>query len=530
MLQRKILVASAFVVCAGGSAGQRRGIPRGWHRDAVADIARGRPQRAIEKLEAGGPAAATDPETHFVLAWACAAAGEPEAAMQHVERALDLGLAPSRFLAGGKRWSASLAGLGAFRQRFAGASPLVHGPMLGAVEPTSVKVWVRTAQPAAVTIVVQAGKEEVARAGGRTRSTTDLTGVVQVTGLEADRVYDYRVLVEGEEVAADLPRRLRTAPTKAARFTLAFGGGADYHPENERMWRTIASKKPRLLLLLGDNVYIDRPKLAAVQRYCYARRHSRPEFRRLVAQVPVYAIWDDHDFITNDRWGGPAVDKPAWKRRVFEVFRQNFVNPSYGGGDARPGCWFEFSHGDVDFFLLDGRYYRTDPRKEPRSMLGPVQKRWLLDALARSRATFKVLCSPVAWTFHAKGESKDTWNGYREERDEIFGFLTEKRIDGVVLLSADRHRSDCWRIARPDAYDLYEFNSSRLTNVHAHRKMPAALFSYNETQSFGLVAFDTETTDPTVRYDIVDIDGRLVWGRTWKHSELSHASAPGRRR
>ena len=83
---------------------------------------------------------------------------------------------------------------------------------------------------------------------------------------------------------------------------------------------------------LQPHVYIDYPELPEVQEYCYYRRQSRPEFRRFTPNVPIYAIWDDHDFAGNDSIGGPQIDVPAWKRPVWHVFRQNWVNPYYGGG------------------------------------------------------------------------------------------------------------------------------------------------------------------------------------------------------
>ena len=79
-----------------------------------------------------------------------------------------------------------------------------------------------------------------------------------------------------------------------------------------------------------------------------------------------------------------------------------------------------------------------------------------------------------------------------------------------MLLSADRHRSDAWKIERPNGYPLYEFESSRLTNQHFHELMPDALFGYNEKQSFGLLTFDTTKPDPTVTYQIVNIDNEIV--------------------
>ena len=112
--------------------------------------------------------------------------------------------------------------------------------------------------------------------------------------------------------------------------------------------------------------------------------------------------------------------------------------------------------------------------------------------------------------------------GYRQEREEIFSFSEAHRISGVVLVSADRHRSDAWRIERETGYDLFELNSSRLTNQHVHPELPRALFSYNDKQSFGLVRFDTTREDATVTYQIVSIDGEVVHTLDVKHSDLEH--------
>ena len=226
-----------------------------------------------------------------------------------------------------------------------------------------------------------------------------------------------------------------------------------------------------------------------------------------MAGTAVFAIWDDHDFGTNDCSGGPAVEKPAWKIPVWRLFRQNWVNPAYGGGAKQPGCWFRFSIADVDFFMTDGRCYR---HRKGKTMLGPVQKRWLLDALAASKATFKVIASGTPFSAGTKGASRDTWDGFAEEREEIFSFLEKRRISGVILLAADRHRSDVWKTERAGGYPLYEFESSRLTNLHTHPTMKAALFSYNRKCSFGLLTFDTKRDDPTITYRIVNIDNQVV--------------------
>jgi alkaline phosphatase D len=305
------------------------------------------------------------------------------------------------------------------------------------------------------------------------------------------------------------------------KFTIAFGGGAGYVPANERIWDTIGTIEPRALLLLGDNVYIDDPKTPEMQLFHYYRRQSQPEWAKLAKKVPIYAIWDDHDFTTNDGWGGPAIEEPKWKRDVWDVFKENWDNPYYGGGEKQPGCWFDFWIGKVHFVLLDGRYYREPPKGKNPSMLGPAQMQWLKKTLKKP-ATFTVFCSNVPLAPKVKPGSKDTWDGYDGERQQIFKFIAKEKIPGVVILSADRHRSDAYKIDTgiEGMYPLYECQSSRLTNQHVHGLIQHSLFGYNEKQSFGRVDFDLKAKDPTFKYTVVNIDGKAVHSLEIKRSEL----------
>jgi alkaline phosphatase D len=344
-----------------------------------------------------------------------------------------------------------------------------------------------------------------------------------VDGLLPVTTYYYQVMIDQEPVGRVHSFRTYMPKDAPTAFQVAFGGGAGYTPKYERMWLTIAKHDLNAFLFLGDNVYIDNPEKPDVQRYCYTRRQSRPEYRPFVANTPIYAIWDDHDFTVNDGWGGPKVDEPAWKIPVWKLFKTNWVNPGYGGGSTdEPGCWFTFSIGDVDFIMLDGRYYRHNPRKvENPSMLGSIQKEWLFKTLKESDGTFKVLASPVPWSMNVKPGSPDPWQGYQEEREEIFSFIEDNNIEGVFLISADRHRSDAWKIDREVGYDLYEFESSRLSNMHYHRELDGAIFSYNDKCSFGRLEFNTALPDPEVQYSIWNIDNQKIFSMTLKRSQLS---------
>ncbi|MEL6650332.1 MAG: alkaline phosphatase D family protein, partial [Bacteroidota bacterium] len=119
-----------------------------------------------------------------------------------------------------------------------------------------------------------------------------------------------------------------------------------------------------------------------------------------------------------------------------------------------------------------------------------------------------------------KPGSLDTWDGHAVEREELLDFLRENQIGGVLLLAADRHRSDLWEIKRKNAYPLYEMMSSRLTNVHVHPIMPGSLFGYNEKCSFGMLDFETDTPEPSFTYRIINIDNETVFSRRFLLRDL----------
>lgn len=475
-----------------------------------------------------------DEETLYMLGVLNIHRGDIRPGEQLLKEAVDAGLPPGRLLAGPRDllqpvWNSRL--LRSIRRQH--ATMPVHGPLVGSTTSSSASVWVRTADASRVQLMVRAAGSGPLLAGPVVRSTADndFTAVATVGGLQPQTNYEYAVRIDNGSLKFNKDQVFHTFPAdgQSSKFSIAFGGGAGFVPPNERMWDTIRSFRPDALLLLGDNVYIDDPESILMQQYTYQRRQSRPEWRALTAQTPTFTIWDDHDFSTNDTWGGADIAIPFWKKDwVFPTFRQNWANPGYAGGDSQPGCWYSFRIGDVDFIMLDCRYYRTDPEGSELSMLGPVQLDWLMQQLTAATGTIKVLCSSVPWDFRTKGDSLDTWNGYKDERNEIFDYIAEHRIEGIVLLSADRHRSDAWKIERDGHYGLYEFSSSRLTNQHVHPRMEEAgsIFSYNELQSFGLVTFDTTIDDPTVRYDVVSIEGDKPFTLEVKRSELTFDGTP----
>ena len=534
------------------------------HRGAVREIARGEYDLAEERIkkiiedpsaiwhgrttgayERAGRAVKSEgaeykrfviPENYFVMAMLASMKGDADVALKHAKDAVKEGLPFERLLAGPRDAFATLHQSRAFQEWAEKESKLlIHGPMLGNVSSDSASFWVRTAKEAEVRVSVRhkgySKLKDNLSAESRTTAGSDYTTVVRIDGLRANTTYNYSLELDGKNKFVE-NAAFKTYPERGApgKFSIAFGGGAGYVPEHERIWTTIKKKNPLALLMLGDNVYIDDPKHLITNRYCYYRRHSRPEWKELIAGRGVYSIWDDHDFGMDDSYGGPEIEKPSWKRPMWEVFTENWNNPAYGGGIEQPGTWYDFYIGDVHFIMLDCRYYRESsgrhaPRVDNPSMLGPVQLEWLKKTLKASKGTFKIIASSVPMSPGTKGGPPgglDTWDGYKEEREEIHQFLHENNISGVAVISADRHRSDVRTIPREKGYHMFEFMSSILTNYHTHTvtETPELIFGYNEDNSFGLIHFDTALDDPKLTFEIVTITSESIWSMDLKLSEL----------
>ena len=447
------------------------------HRNAVRHIAAAKWTQFEKEID---KADEKDPETQFVRALAALMQDDLAAAERHAAAALEAGMLLDRFEAGPLPALKKLQARPAYRKWKSDhkPSPLLHGPMLGNLTSEGAHVWLRTASPAKVSVdLLDESGKVIAQVKGETTASSDRTTVLKVAGLQADSSYRYLLEIDGQRIQQD-SFRLKTPPATRSpiRVRVGMGGGAGFVPKWERMWDTILATKPDALLMLGDNVYIDDPKTRLTSDYCYYRRQSRPEWRRLTAQTPTYSIYDDHDFGTNDCVPGPEIESPTWKRKVWNEFKTNWANPAYGGGEEQPGCWYDFYLGDVHFILLDGRYYRT--RGKQPTMLGPVQRKWLESTLRQSKGVFKVVTSPVPWSQGVKPGSKDPWDGFPKEREEIFRFIEDNKIEGVVLaagrsppLGPENHEAR----ERLPALRIRKFQTDESTYAQSRRNAGAGL-------------------------------------------------------
>ncbi len=419
------------------------------------------------------------------------------------------------------------------------AQPPAVSVMHGFADMAAMTLWLQTERAAKVAVDLHP-EGDVAkrrRVEGATRTEDDFALHLRLAGLEPGTRYRYQVLVDGRP--AGEPGTFATQPlwqyrTEPPELAVAFGSCAYLNDRFSRpgppwggdfgIYDAIAARAPDLMLWLGDNVYFREPEWTSLEGMSarYRAYRAMPELRRLWRATSHLAIWDDHDFGPNDSDGSFTM-----KGAALEAFKRYWANPSYGLPRV-PGVFGMATLGDVDFFLLDNRFHRYPNRYPPtpeKAMFGPAQLEWLKQALVSSRATFKVIAA--GGQFWNRRNKYESFGNFPAEQRALAEWLAERRIEGVLFLSGDRHFSELLRVERPGMYPLYEFTSSPLT-AGAFRDLPADERENPEAvagtivteRSFGWLRFSGPRKDRAVTLEAYAADGRLLWQRRIAAAEL----------
>jgi alkaline phosphatase D len=280
------------------------------------------------------------------------------------------------------------------------------------------------------------------------------------------------------------------------------------------IFESIAAKKPRFMLWLGDNIYLREPdwnsRSGIYHRYSHFR--ALPELQELLKTTHHYAIWDDHDFGPND-----ADRSFIHKNITLEAFKDFWANESFGI-NGQPGITSHFSFNDLDFFLLDNRYYRSPNGRKTgkREILGEEQIEWLIDALVNSKASFKIVAiggqvlSPAAvYENHAT---------FAQERKKLLELIEAENIKNVVFLSGDRHKTELSRMVLKNGNILYDYTCSPLSSKAYDTSDEANILrlegTHVSTQNFGLLSLKGPFKERKLSISTYDKTGALIWERT----------------
>ena len=305
------------------------------------------------------------------------------------------------------------------------------GYVSGDVTHQSALVWLRA--DAGSWVSLQVAEEPSFRQFNSTTATAvdpsaDHSAVIALDKLRPATRYYYRALIAGKAPGPTASFVTAPAPTDDAKVVFCFSGDSRESYQPFTVMGAVQAQRPDFFLHLGDTIYADRGGSArSLEEFWqkYRANRSDPFSQNCLSATSVYALWDDHEVADNYLPGDPLA--PIGRKAFLDYWpiRRTASEPERIYHSVRWGRGMEL-------FLLDTRQYR-DPKRT--TMLGMAQREWLFDELAKSTATFKF----IATTVPMAGGGSDRWDGYPKERTELLRYIKEKKLPGVVFLSADLH-------------------------------------------------------------------------------------------
>jgi len=118
-------------------------------------------------------------------------------------------------------------------------------------------------------------------------------------------------------------------------------------------------KNPDAFVYLGDNVYGDSRDVQVLQSR-YKRLAAKALFQQLRRSMPVFAVWDDHDYGEND-----AGKRYPLKQESKEIFLDFWKEPQDSARRQREGIYASQMLGEpgrqLQLILLDQRWFKEEP-------------------------------------------------------------------------------------------------------------------------------------------------------------------------
>jgi alkaline phosphatase D len=344
---------------------------------------------------------------------------------------------------------------------------VAQGPMIGAITAKSAAVWFRLTAPAVVRVrwrgqnaVNYTYSDPVAVA-----PESDDTGRVAIPGLMAGKTYTYQVGITGPEGVETWSGSYTFATIPGTVNQVSFAVLSDFSNKlkGSAALRSALASRPDFVAVVGDldhrnpasdskqGLYPpeEAPRVLADMRSMHRDTRDfataigndfasgligRPGSGQL--QIPLYYGWDDHDFCTNNA----GTDCP-FAAQAVQAYREYYLWSADNGIDGTTsGCPQASSFQRVDYgrvlslFILDARSAHA---KGSDSMLGGCQYAWLTQGLLASKATWKVVVTPVP--FNPATKPWDGWGSVPAERANLLSFIRQKDIRNLLFLSGDVH-------------------------------------------------------------------------------------------
>jgi alkaline phosphatase D len=346
--------------------------------------------------------------------------------------------------------------------------PLTAGPLLGEQGEQDAFIWAQATNTTPLTLSVFPPNSPIPTHWRLTPKAEEFNCVVfHVTGLNLPGTYEYQL---SSNLGTTSRFKLRRPPREdAKRVRIIFGSCIRQPAEAAAILGRMARDHADLIMLVGDNTYFQVDPLGRkewesedLMMAAHLRWRRAEGMRELCGNTSTLAIWDDHDYGENDT----GAHNPA-KFTALRCFKRMWAQRKYGNSET-VGIFSSVRCGPVQLFLLDVRFHRARGK-----LIASHQMQWLMDSLRFSNAPVKLIVSGSQMLPEGALDPDRNWECWRRDGkgqlDQLFRFLAEHQINGVVLISGDVHLGQLMftRGHKLDdgtrGGDLWELTSSPLT-------------------------------------------------------------------
>lgn len=321
-----------------------------------------------------------------------------------------------------------------------------------------------------------------------------------------------------EQPAKNLELGLIELDTRAVPSEINFAVASCQYPAGfldgdiaERSYRRLRkcvedpASRPRCLLLLGDQVYIDAtaglfdPSTLS-DRYDlpYERLLRMEPLRHVLRRVPAYTMLDDHEIEDNWEPGSGSAENLAKGRSYYLAYQRLAFPPPTSPAQL----WYQFDVDGFPFFMADTRTER-EARAVGNIGTARIMNDKQLDGLmvwlnAQAGSDVpKFIASPASFLpRHLKATHddqragslrSDAWDGYPASFHALVDHIARKGIRNVVFLSGDEHIS---------------FATTALIRARDSGNELARILSIHSSGLYAPFAFANSTLDNLARREI----------------------------
>ncbi|MEQ1554427.1 MAG: alkaline phosphatase D family protein [Ferruginibacter sp.] len=428
-----------------------------------------------------------------------------------------------------------------FTNSFSQQSKLVSGPWAGNVGLRTATIWAEvTNDTKKITIKYFAhnNTKNVITKYYTNGLGKDFNPVkIELNALEPNTIYTYNLWLDDKEVKTTFTTNFTTKDLwqwrkPAPDFSFLAGSCAYFNEpiydrpgkpygDDSSIFEIMATVPAAFHLWMGDNWYTREVDYESVWGLNYRASHDRSYkvLQKFMAAMPQYAIWDDHDYGPND-----AGKNYIYKDESRQIFKNYSANPSYG--ENGKGIYTLVNYGDVDLFLTDNRYFRSNDRiadsidgkpNADKHFFGPMQMEWLKNSLLFSNATFKIIV--VGSQVMNPLNDLETMQKYSYEYYDLLNFIKQQKIRGVIFFTGDRHHSAVTKVEQQGFYPLYDVTISSYT---AGISKPSgdekdSPFRVNgtlvEEHNFGKISVSGDKKNRVLKVDFINTKGQQLG--TW---------------